>query len=148
MRLTFCHSILLVCLLTACRHQEGQIVRPLYIDSLISHYQEPLFARTNDSSMQFWRNRLDPARPGMVSETKYAGTLALRFHLFGDIQDIKTADSMMRMLDNYFNHKEAQTELTLVHYSILQHRFKEADKWMQKAKQNGLKKYDQHSSSC
>ena len=46
-----------------------------------------------------------------------------------------------------FNHKEAQADLTLVNYSILQHRFKEADVWLEKAKQNGLKKYDQLSSS-
>ena len=131
----------------ACRHEKGQIISQTYIDSLISQYQKPAFARSNDSSMQFWRNRIDPKLPGLVNETKYAGTLSLRFHLFGDIQDIKTADSVIRKLDSNFNCKEAQADLTLVNYSILQHRFKEADLWMEKAMQNGIKKYDQLCSS-
>ncbi|MEJ0083015.1 MAG: hypothetical protein WDM78_19155 [Puia sp.] len=124
MRLTFFYGISFLCLLTACKHENGQFVSRTYIDSLISHYQEPAFARSNDSSMQFWRNRIDPKLPGLVNETKYAGTLSLRFHLFGDIQDIKTADSLIRKLDSNFNCKEAQADLTLVNYSILQHRFK------------------------
>jgi hypothetical protein len=131
----------------SCNHENGQIVSKIYIDSLISHYQEPAFARTNDSTMQFWRSRIDPKLPGIVNESKYAGTLALRFHLFGDIHDIKTADSLIRRLDSNFNHREAQAELTMVSYSILQHRFNEADTWLERAKQNGLKKYDQLTSS-
>ncbi len=147
MRYKFTHGISIVCLLIACNHEKGQIVSGIYIDSLISHYQPPAFALSNDSSIQFWRNRIDPKLPGLVSETKFAGTLSLRFHLFGDIQDINKADSVIRKLDSDFNHKEAQADLTLVNYSILQHRFKEADEWLEKAKQNGLKKYDQLSSS-
>jgi tetratricopeptide (TPR) repeat protein len=131
----------------SCSHENGQIVSQIFIDSLISHYQEPAFARTNDSTMQFWRSRIDPKLPGIVNESKYAGTLALRFHLFGDIHDIKTADSLIRRLDSNFNHREAQAELTMVSYSILQHRFNEADTWLERAKQNGLKKYDQLTSS-
>jgi hypothetical protein len=147
MRFKFFSGFSFVCLIMACNHQGGQIVSRIYIDSLISNYREPVFARLNDSSMQFWKNRIDPELPGLVSETRYAGTLSLRFHLFGDIQDIKKADSVVRRLDAHFNHKEAQADLTLVNYSILQHRFKEADVWLEKAKQNGLKKYDQLSSS-
>ena len=147
MRLKFFPAILFVCLMMACKHENGLIVSRTYIDNLISHYQEPAFARSNDSSLQFWKKRIDPRFPGIVSETKYAGTLSLRFHVFGDIQDIKKADSVIRALDSNFNHKEAQADLTLVNYSILQHRFKEADIWLEKARQNGLKKYDQLSSS-
>jgi len=147
MRFKIYTVISFACLLMACEHKEEQIVSRTYIDSLISHYQDPVFAGLNDSSMQFWKNRIDPKLPGLVSETKYAGSLSFRFHLFGDIQDIKKADSTIRRLDMNFNHKEAQADLTLVNYSILQHRFKEADVWLEKAKQNGLKKYDQLSSS-
>src|SRR5579864_7880682 len=112
MRYKFSQGFLIVCLLMACKHEKGQIVSRIYIDSLMSHYQAPAFARSNDSSIQFWRNRIDPKLPGLVSETKYAGTLSLRFHLFGDIQDIRKADSVIRKLDSDFNHKEAQADLT------------------------------------
>src|SRR5450755_3876226 len=86
--------------LFACSHEKPPVTSPVFIDSMINHYQEPVFARTNDSDIQFWRNRINPLLPGIASESKYAGTLSMRFHLFGDIQDIQTADSVMLKLDS------------------------------------------------
>lgn len=147
MRSKFFLGIFVIWGMMGCTHKDGNLVDRNYIDSLINHYHEPAFASSNDSSMIFWKNRIDPKLPGLVNETKYAGTLSTRFHLFGDIQDIRKADSIIRKLDSSFNHKEAQAELTLMRYSILQHRFKEASEWLEKAKQNGLKKYDLLTSS-
>src|SRR4051812_18978161 len=147
MRLNCLYGISLICLLTACNDKNGPLVNEIFVDSLISHFQTPPFARSNDSSLKFWKSRIDPKLPGFINEMKYAGTLALRFHLFGDIQDIRKADSVVRKLDSDFNHKEAPADLALINYSILQHRFKEADFWLAKARLNGLKKYDQLSSS-
>jgi hypothetical protein len=128
--------------LMGCTHQKKTIVSQLYIDSLIKNYRVPAFVRSNDSSMQFWRKRINPALPGLVSESKYTGLLSMRFHLFGDMQDINMADSTIKKVDSDFNHNEAQADLTLVGYSILQHRFKDADAYLEKAKRIGLKKYD------
>jgi hypothetical protein len=147
MRLKFILSVSVFCGVMGCTHESREIVSSSYIDSLIQYYQEPSFARLNDSSLLFWKRRIDPKLAGLVSETKYAGALSMRFHLFGDIQDIRKADSVIRKLDSNFNHKEAQADLILVNYSILQHRFKEADDWLEQAKRNGLKKYDQLTSS-
>jgi hypothetical protein len=133
--------------LFACSHEKPPVTSPVFIDSMINHYQEPVFARTNDSDIQFWRNRINPLLPGIASESKYAGTLSMRFHLFGDIQDIQTADSVMLKLDSDFNHKEAQADLTLLSYSILQHRFREADAFLEAAKRTGIKRYDLLTSS-
>jgi hypothetical protein len=133
--------------LLGCTRQKQTIVSELFIDSLINNYKEPEFVRSNDSSMQFWKNRINPALPGLVSESKYAGFLFMRFHLFGDIRDIRLADSTIKKVDVDFNHKEAQANLTLVGYSILQHRFKEADEYLEKAKKIGMKKYDLLTSS-
>src|SRR5277367_5129561 len=128
--------------LLGCTNQKKAIISELYVDSLINNYHAPEFVLSNDSSMQFWKNRINPALPGLVSESKYAGFLSMRFHLFGDIRDIIQADSTIKKVDLDFNHNEAQANLTLVSYSILQHRFKEADTYLEKAKQIGLKKYD------
>ncbi len=92
--------------------------------------------------MQFWKNRIDPNQAGIVSESKYASTLISRFHQFGDIKDIKMADSVMRKVNADFNYKEASPNLTLAGYAILQHRFKEADAYLQKAREIGLKRYE------
>ena len=131
----------------SCTHEKKQIVSQTYIDSLITDYREPAISVSNDSTMVFWKNRINPRLPGIVSEFKYAGTLSFRFHLFGDINDIRKADSVILKIDSDFNHKEAQADLTMVTHSILQHRFKEADGYLEKAKQIGIKKYDLLTSS-
>ncbi len=147
MKIPLLPGVLAVFGLMGCTHQKKTIVSEIYIDSLINNYQTPAFVRTNDSSMQFWRSRINPVLPGIVSESKYAGFLSMRFHLFGDIQDIRKADSTIKKVDLDFNHNEAQADLTLIGYSILQHRFKEADAYLGKAKRIGLKKYDLLTSS-
>jgi tetratricopeptide (TPR) repeat protein len=134
-------------LFMGCGKEKKPIVKQAYIDSLISHYRKPPMALINDSVMLFWKNRIRPSLPGITSESKYAGTLSMRFHLFGDIRDIRTADSVLRKLDSNFNHKESQTALTLLSYSILQHRFREADVYLAAARKTGIKKYDALTSS-
>jgi hypothetical protein len=140
-----CIAILLS--VSACRHPQKPIVSSIFIDSLITRYQPPLPASSNDSALLFWKNRINRSLPGITSESKYAACLSYRFHLFGDIRDIQTADSVLRKLDSDFNHKEASADLTLLHYAVLQHRFKEADRFLEAAKQAGLKKYDLLTSS-
>ena len=138
----FIIAIFSLCLLTNCSHEKSQIVNNSFIDSLITHYNDTLVVQANDSAMAFWKSRINPKLPGIVSESKYAGALSERFRLFGDIADIKMADSVMQKEDLDFNHKEAATNLTLVRYSILQHRFKDAETYFQKAIAIGIKKYD------
>jgi hypothetical protein len=130
-----------------CRHSQKPIVSSDFIDSLINHYRMPLPAISNDSTLMFWKSRINPSLPGITSESKYAACLSYRFHLFGDIRDIRCADSVIRKLDSDFNHKESPADLTLLHYSVLQHRFKEAGRFLQAAKRTGLKKYDLLTSS-
>lgn len=128
--------------LAGCSRNIKQVVSKEFIDSLISHYQEPAFSKINDSALLFWEKRIHPKRPGIVSEMKYAAALSMRFHLYGDIADIRMADSTIRKLDADFNHREAAAQLFLMRNAILQHRFSEAAAWLGKARSNGLKKYD------
>ena len=138
----FLLGLSVICGLAGCVHEKKQIVSEPFIDSLINHYREPEIAIVNDSNIIFWQNRMRPGSHGLVSESKYAAALVFRFHLFGNIRDIHTAESVSRKIDRDFNGKEAQAALTLARYAILQHRFKEADDWLKKATQTGLKKYD------
>lgn len=147
MNIRLLFGISLLGFLPGCNRQSEPIVDKHFIDSLINNYQVPAFARSNDSTMQFWKSRIDPNLPGIVSESKYASLLSMRFHLFGNIRDIQMADSVIRKIDFDFEHKEAQANLTLVSYSILQHRFNDADIYLGKAKKLGLKKYDLLTSS-
>jgi len=131
----------------SCSRSKKQLVSSDFIDSLITRYQEPGFSKDNDTALVFWKNRIHPKRPGIVSEMKYAAALSMRYHLHGDIRDIKMADSTIRKLDADFNHRESCAQLVLMHNAILQHRFNEAGQWLEKAGYNGLKKYDLLTSS-
>jgi hypothetical protein len=145
----FKYSPALLFLLTAaasCRNNTEKLVSPAFADSLITHYTPPPTLKATEQEMQFWSGRIDPKNPGMVSEAKYAATLVARFHQRGDIQDIKKADSIVRKIDTLFNHKEAGPLLSLVAYSILQHRFSIADSFLVKANALGLKRYERLTS--
>ncbi len=142
MHCKFLLGLSVICGLAGCVHKKTQIVSEVFIDSLIKNYREPQIAIVNDSNIIFWQNRIHPGSPGLVSESKYAAALAFRFHLFGNISDIRAAERINRKIDSDFNGKESQAALTLARYAILQHRFKEADDWLKKATQTGLKKYD------
>lgn len=133
--------------LFSCRNEKKIIVETGFIDSLITNYTTPAAIKTNAAEIIFWKNRIDLKNPGIVTESKYAGALMSRFHLSGDILDVKTADSILRKIDTLFNHKEAAPNLSLAGHYILQHRFKEADAYLQKAQAIGLKPYDSYAAS-
>lgn len=129
-------------LLAGCKNDNTKIVDAIFIDSLISHYSYPAIVKSTEDELQFWKARIDPKLPGIVNESKYAGMLIARFHLLGDVKDIRSADSTLRKADTLFNHKEPGPSFSLVGYAILQHRFKEADEYLHKAKAIGIKKYE------
>jgi hypothetical protein len=123
------------------------IVDAVFIDSLIVNYKTPAAIKANEEELSFWKKRIDPKNPGIVNESKYAGALVSRFHLTGNIKDIKTADSILNKIDTLFNHKEASPSLSLAGHYIMEHRFNEAAAALQKAKSIGLKKYDSYAAS-
>jgi hypothetical protein len=140
-------ALLLPLLLGACRHHDTSLVSSLLVDSLIGHYTPPGSIAQNDSEALFWRSRIKPSAPGYLNESRYAGCLALAFRLTGEIDSLKKADRILVAVDSNFRHHEASTDLALVSHYITEHRFREADSILQKAKQLGLRPYEAHASS-
>ena len=130
----------------SCNHKNKKVVDAVFADSLITHYSGPASIKNNDAEIKFWRGRINPANPGIVNEMKYAGNLTGRFHLTGDIKDVKTSDSILKRIDTLFNHKEAAPLLSMVSHCILQHRFTEANAYLQSAIAIGIKPYESYSS--
>ncbi len=128
-------------ILFASCHNRSPIVNSVFIDSLITHYKEPVIFQLNETEMQFWKKRMDSLPSGMTNEQKYANTLLTRFHLYGDINDVRSADSLMQEVDNHFGKTESPISLTLAGYSILQHQFKTAKDYVWHAKETGCRKY-------
>ena len=133
--------------LGSCRHEEKILVNPLAMDSLISHYTAPLVVAQNEAEGRFWRSRINPASPGYLNESRYAACLNMAFRLSGEIDSLNKADSILVAVDRNFNHREASTDLTLAAHRISEHRFRDADSLLQKAKAIGLRPYESHASS-
>jgi len=133
--------IAILTIFSSCNHDKKIIVESVYIDSLINNYTEPAVA-TNAADIKFWLSKIDTAHPGFTSEIKYSSMLAGRFALKGDIHDLKAADSVLRLVAKTYNYKEAAPYSGLVPRLISQHKFSEADTFLTKAKQIGIKSYD------
>lgn len=131
--------------LASCKTENKPIVSAAFIDSLLSHYSDTAIQNASANEMQFWKNRIDPAKPGLVNELKYASALVDHFQLTGNINYLLTADSILYAADKAFKQKEAGPKLALLRNSILQHRFKEADSLFQMAKAIGIKNYESAS---
>ena len=80
--------------------------------------------------------------PVLLTNLNILFTLAARFALKGNIQDLKSADSILRVIAKTYNYKETTPYTSLVPRLISQHKFNEADTFLNKAKQIGIKAYD------
>jgi hypothetical protein len=135
-------AIAISLLFSACKNESKIIVSSAFIDSLINNYSDSGQKAALETDLLFWKNRIVPTNPGLVNELKYASCLVQRFHLNGDINDLKVADSILYTADRAFNHKETAPNMALVRNSILQHRFKDADSLLNAARGIGIKKYE------
>jgi hypothetical protein len=141
----FAYRLAIILLASSCNRNDRAIVSATYFDSLISHYTEPSAVKQYEEDLVFWQNRIDPKNPGMVNESRYASALVRRFHHSGDINDLHSSDSVLRIVDSVFGHKEASPNLGMAVHCMLEHRFADADKYFAIAKNIGLKNYETFS---
>ena len=134
----FIAPICLVFLLASCKNQKSNIVDKAYADSLMSHYSVPKQVIDNEKDIQFWKNRINPNQSRQVNESKYAGTLIARFHQFGDIHDVKEADSILKNVNKTYNSTLPGPFVALTGSAMLQHHFIQADTLFQKAVKIGV----------
>jgi hypothetical protein len=137
----------ILCILLSCNNDTLPIVDGHFVDSLISHYQVPKSILLNQQEIDFWKSRINPSLPGITSELKYASLLMQRFHLQGDINDARKADSILLKVDSFYNHKEASPNIALAKHCIAEHRFKDAANYFTTATAIGLKPYDFYATS-
>lgn len=123
----------------ACGQREERVVSDLFVDSLLTHYTTAAIAGANVEEMHFWESRINPALPGYVDESRYAGGLAMDFRFFGGIDSLKKADSVLLKVDLDFNHREASADLGLMAHCLTEHRFIQADSLLLRAKTLGLR---------
>src|SRR5476651_555683 len=109
----FAGLLCIAVLFASCKNDKAKLVDQAYADSLMSHYAIPKLVLDNNAEMAFWKNRIDPKNPGQSAESRYAGTLVARFHEFGDIQDLKAAETVVKGIDKTYNGKMASAYASL-----------------------------------
>jgi hypothetical protein len=119
--------------ISSCSHKDKPIVNAAFADSLITHYSPSQFARTIDSNLVFWEKRMDSLPENFLNGPKYASALSSRFHLYGDINDLVKADSLYNRSNEANQEKEPGIFRTLASFAMLQHRFQQADTFLQRA---------------
>jgi hypothetical protein len=131
----------------SCKNTKPKIVDNAYADSLMSHYTLPRQVTDNEKDMEFWKNRIDPKQPRQVNESKYAGTLITRFHQFGDINDVKEAESILKNVNKTYNNTLPGPFVALTGSAMLQHHFIQADTLLQKAVKIGVDEFTMNTLS-
>jgi hypothetical protein len=77
---------------------------------------------------------MDSLPDNYVNGPKYASALFSRFHLYGNINDLLKADSLFNQSNKANREQEPSIFRTLASFAMLQHRFIQADTFLQKAK--------------
>lgn len=130
-----------------CKQEEKKLVSQSFIDSLTTNYGKPKALTNNEEEMKFWKGRITDNKFDIVNKSRYASTLVSRFHLLGDIKDVKVADSILLDLEKSFDGKQSGVYLSLVSNAILQHKFDKAGEYLKKAKALGLRNTENYTTT-
>lgn len=118
---------------TGCRQSHKAVVDPAFIDSLLANYRPSARTLSADSNLVFWERRMNTRPDNFVNGPEYASALVSSFQLHGAINDLRKADSLLRESNEANQGKEAGLYRSLASLAMLQHRFTEADTFLQKS---------------
>ena len=94
-----------------------------------------------DTEIQFWKNKLSNTPGDIISASKMAGLLAKRFAYTGNITEVHTADSLYRQVNTINHTTSSGTFRSLAANCITQHRFLQAQQYIDSALALGDNKY-------
>ena len=131
---------LLIVLFIATSCQQQRITHPedyaVYLQEQSNTHLQQL-----DTELDFWKNKLAHAPGDIISENKIASLLTRRFAYSGDITEIHRADSLYLQV-NHLNHTTSSgTFRSLAANCITQHRFQQAQLYIDSALVLGDDKY-------
>jgi tetratricopeptide (TPR) repeat protein len=125
-------------LITSCGHQK--ITDPKDYSACLQEQPNTRLQNIN-TELDFWKNKLTQAPGDIIAESKIAGLLTKRFGYSGNIHEIHQADSLYRVV-NYLNHlNSSSTYRSLAANCITQHRFLQAQTYIDSALTLGDDKY-------
>ena len=128
--------------LASCKPKDKALVSQKYIDSLMNISTLSNYEKQIETDLKFWKNRLDINPDSYTNLQNYASTLISKFHLYGNINDVKNAENIILKLNQNYKGTESGLFRTLANLSSLQHRFQESNALVYKALQIGDNKYE------
>jgi Tfp pilus assembly protein PilF len=94
-----------------------------------------------DSEILFWKQRLNKIEDDIVSRSKLAGLFEKRFSYSGNINEIHQADSMYKLVNHIQSLNSSGIFRALAANSIKQHKFRQAQLYIDSALNLGDDKY-------
>jgi tetratricopeptide (TPR) repeat protein len=129
---------LTLALLSSCRQQP--VTNPK--DYAIYLHDEPNTGLQQiDTEIQFWKTRLSKTPGDIICETKIAGLLTRRFAYSGNIIEVHRADSLFQQVNTINHTTSSGTFRSLAANCITQHRFLQAQQYIDSALLLGDNKY-------
>lgn len=111
------------------------------IDEIVKSSSLSAIEISNNKDIEFWKNRLKTDPRGETNLVNYATTLAARFAIYGDIDDLIKARQVIDSVHKSNTIKNASTYRTLAKFASLQHQFKNAEVLSQNALNLGENRY-------
>jgi lipopolysaccharide biosynthesis regulator YciM len=96
--------------------------------------------QTNEE-IGFWNNKLVADTGSYVNMMQIGLNLLSRFKTSGEVNDLHTADSLFERSGSKINNKESSIYFALSQNAITQHKFNEAEAYLQKAEKVGAEVY-------
>jgi tetratricopeptide (TPR) repeat protein len=138
MKNIFAYLIICTTLFTSCRRQA--ITNPKDYAKYLQPSPNTGLQQIN-TELDFWQGRLAKTPGDIIAESKIAGLLTRRFAYSGNIAEVHMADSLYRQV-NYINHTSGSgTFRSLAANCITQHRFLQAQQYIDSALALGDNKY-------
>lgn len=125
----------------SCKNGAKPLVNRSFTDSLLMHPDSSSLEKTASADLGFWKQRAIDEPGSYTALSRYAGGLVFRFHLYGDMQDLITADSIYNLLNTESGGKEAGLLRSMASLNITRHLFTKADSLVQMALAIGSEKY-------
>jgi Tfp pilus assembly protein PilF len=94
-----------------------------------------------DAEIQFWQNRFIKTPDDIIARSKIAGLLCQRFQYSGNIREIHEADSLYQLVNHLNRSNNSSTFRSLAANCITQHKFLQAQLYIDSALQLGDDKY-------
>ena len=94
-----------------------------------------------DEDILFWSNRLTAKTDDHIAKTKLASLYSKRFQYSGNINDVLKSDSLFTVANQLQKHFSSGIYRSLAANCVTQHRFQQADKYLDTALQMGDDKY-------